>query len=119
MHIIILFFFVKDIVTACAGLTSEHGTQGTRVEQPCPSPSFQWPTFIDDQFTCRFPQYSLEEKADISGLWSRVFAHLKSDLNNHKFLTALGNFTVDDPSELDRFVLANLRENKQARSNLT
>ena len=92
------------------------------MEQSCPSTSFQWPTAIDDPFTSRLRQYTLEEKADISGFWSRVpesFAQLKSDLNNHNFLTALGNFAVDDPSKLDRLALANLRENKHSRNNLT
>ena len=92
------------------------------MEQPPPATSFQWPTVIDNPFTSRLRQYSLEEKADISGFWSRVpesFAQLKSDLNNHNFLTALGNFAVDDPSKLDRLALANLRENKHARNNLT
>ena len=92
------------------------------MEQPTPATSFKWPTVIDNPFTSRLRQYSLEEKADISGFWSRVhksFAQLKSDLNNHNFLTALGNFAVDDPSKLDRLALANLRENKHARNNLT
>ena len=57
----------------------------------------------------------------MSGFWSRVpetFAQLKSDLNHHNILTALGNYAVDDPSKLDRLALANLRENKHARNNL-
>ena len=65
------------------------------------APSFQWALVIDDPFTSRLCQYSLKEKADISGFWSGVpetFAQLKSDLNNHNFLTDLGNFAVDDPS---------------------
>ena len=76
--------------------------QGARVEQPHPSStSFQWPTTIDNPFTSRLRQYSLEEQAEISGFWSRVpesFAQLKSDLNNHNFLTALGSYAVDDPA---------------------
>ena len=40
-------------------------------------------------------------------------------MTNHNFLTALGKYAVDDPSKLDRLALANLRENKTARNNLT
>ena len=91
--------------------------------QPPPPPSvpFQWPTAINDPFTSRLRQYSLEEQADISGFWSRVpesFAQLKSDFHNHNFLEVLGKFAVDDPSKIDRLALANLRENKRARNNL-
>ena len=100
------------------------GAQGARAEQPYrqTTTAFQWPTVIDDPFTSCLRRYSLEEKADISGFWSRVpetFAQLKSDLTNHNFLTALGKYAVDDPSKLDRLALAILHENKNARNNLT
>ena len=100
------------------------GAQGARAEQPYrqTATAFQWPTVINDPFTSRLRWYSLKEKADISGFWSRVpetFAQFKSDLTNHNFLTALGKYAVDDPSKLDRLALANLRENKTARNNLT
>ena len=69
----------------------------------------------------RMRQYSLEEKADISGFCSQVpesLSQLKSGFNHHIFLTALGNFAFDDPSKVEKLALAScLRENKHARNN--
>ena len=91
-------------------------------QRPPPPPAqFAYPSRINDPVTARIRQYSLEHQADASGPWSSIpesFEQLRSDLNNHKFLTTLGKYAVDDPSKLDRLALANLRENKRARNNL-
>ena len=83
--------------------------------QPPPPAQFPYPSLINDPVTARIRQYSLEDQADASGLWSSIpesFEQLRSDLTNHNFLATLGNYAVDDPSKLDRLALANLRENK-------
>ena len=85
------------------------------------TPEFVWPTSVHNSSTARLRQHSLEACADTSGGQFSVpesFAQLKSDFSNQQFLTALGKFAVDDPAKLDRLALANLRENKRARSNL-
>ena len=89
--------------------------------QPPPPAQFPYPSLINDPVTARIRQYSLEDQADASGLWSSIpesFEQLRSDLTNHNFLATLGNYAVDDPSKLDRLALANLRENKPSRNNL-
>ena len=96
---------------------------GLRVRQLPPPPArFSYPSLINDPITAQIRQYSLEDQADASGPWSLVpesFEQLRSDINNHNFLSTLGNYAVDDPSKLDRLALANLRENKRARNNLS
>ena len=89
---------------------------------PPPPVQFAYPTRIDSPITARIRQYSLQDQADASGPWSAIpesFAQLRSDLNSHNFLATLGKYAVDDPSKLDRLALANLRENKLARNNLS
>ena len=89
---------------------------------PPPPVQFHYPTRIDNPITAHIRQYSLEDQADASGLWSSIpesFAQLRSDLNSHNFLATLGKYAVDDPSKLDPLALANLRENKRARNNLS
>ena len=44
---------------------------------------------------------------------------MQDDLTNDKLLSALGKFAVDDPAQLNRLSLANLREKKKAQNNLT
>ena len=86
------------------------------------TPDFVWPTSVHNPSTAHLRQHSLEARADTSGGHFSVpesFAQLKSDISNQQFLTAMGKFAVDDPAKLDRLALANLRENKRARKNLT
>ena len=67
---------------------------------PPPPVQFHYPTRIDNPITARIRQYSLEDQADASGLWSSIpesFAQLRSDLNSHNFLATLGKYAVDDP----------------------
>ena len=44
---------------------------------------------------------------------------MKTELSNQNFLSALCRFAIDDPARLDKFTLANLRENPQARNSLS
>ena len=67
---------------------------------PPPPTQFSYPSRIDSPITARIRQYSLEDQADASGLWSSIpqsFAQLKSYLNSHNFLATLGKYAVDDP----------------------
>ena len=95
---------------------------GLHASPPPPPPAqFPYPSRIDSPVTARIRQYSLEDQDDASGPWSSIpesFEQPRSDLNNHNFLLTLGNYAVDDPSKLDWLALANLRENKRARTNL-
>ena len=96
--------------------------QGASAPHRHPTPEIVWPTSVNAPSTARLRQHSLEARADISGGQFTVpesFAQLKSDLSNQQFLAAMGKFAVDDPAKLDRLALANLRENKRARSDLT
>ena len=49
----------------------------------------------------------------------QTFAQLRNELTNDNFLTALGKYSVDDPAKIDRLALANLRENRHARNDLS
>ena len=105
------------------GTQASPSVPGIAARPPPPPPvQFPYPTRIDSPITARIRQYSLEDQADASGPWSSIpesFAQLRSDLNSHNFLATLGKYAVDDPSKLDRFALANLRENKHARNSLS
>ena len=66
-------------------------------------------------------QVGIQARADAAGHnpVAESFAQLRNDLTNDNFLSALGKFAVEDPARLDRISLANLRENRRARNNLT
>ena len=100
-------------------LPNQLGSQ--RVYTAPPAAFAGWPTEIKSPETARLRRVSLEDQADISGLRFSVpatFSQLKTDITNQHFISALIKFDVDNPSNLDRLALANLRENKRARNDL-
>ena len=49
----------------------------------------------------------------------QTFAELRNNMTNGNFISALGKYSLDDPAKIDRLALANLRENKHARNDLS
>ena len=72
--------------------------------------------------TARIRRAGLEARADISGhpgFIPESFAQLRDDLTHTNFISALGKYALDDPAKLNKLALANLRENRHSRNNLS
>ena len=84
--------------------------------------TYPWPTPPSALLTQQIRQAGLQARTDIAGLnlqSRQSFAQLRNELTNDNFVSALGKYSVDDPSKNDRLALANLQENRNSRNDLS
>ena len=87
-----------------------------------PPRSYAWPTPPAAPLTHMIRNAGLQAQVNRAGSDPQLvqtFAELRNNMTNDNFISALGKYSVDDPAKIDRLALANLRENKHARNDLS